>query len=129
MPTQVIIVPGTQQGGHSEDNEAHVTDETNRNNDSNSNDEGGDASMNNDINPNDKGNDELREMMKGTINGVSNPRVQAQLQQVPGLKLALLLGLRIDSEKNLQRSCSVLLFPFYQGTNIGLYYSHKLSNF
>lgn len=85
------MVPGTQQGGHSEDNrnEVHVTDENNRNN---PNDEGGDTSMNNNINPSDKGNYmNLREMMKGIINSVSNPRVQALSQHAPDLKLATVL--------------------------------------
>ena len=58
--TLSCMVPGTQQGGQSEDksNEAHVTDETNSNNNFNPNEEGGDASMNDDINPSDEGYDE-----------------------------------------------------------------------
>ena len=49
-----------------------------------------------------------REMMKGSINYVFKPRVRAQSQHTPDLKLALSLGLRINCDKNLQTKGDVV---------------------
>ena len=90
----LIMVPGIQQSGHSEDNsnEIHVTEDT---------------SMNDDVITISK-----VEVMKGIINSVSNLRDQAQLPQAPDLEQAFSLGCQRDSDKNPQTKGDVVLLYF-----------------